>query len=137
MRKFLIAVTITSVAFFGGCAARPPVDPPSTVTVTASPSAEPDIKVTPPYNSNAETEYIKAIQGEFDLRLTEEEAQALINLGYSICGAAPQWSEILEIAIDENDLDAEFAAYLLGAAVASFCPEYRNDLLAWAESLES
>ena len=116
MRKWILALIATGVVFMGGC---------------SSPQNVPPLPVIETPVINVEEVFISTIEAEYG-DATPDQERVLIEFGYAVCNNAPDWDRI---AVEgANSPDPHMYGYIMGAAVASFCPQYSDSLIAWGST---
>lgn len=121
MSKVFLALIATSVVFLGGCT-------PSEPTYT------PPVVATPELPSNEEL-FIATIEKQFGPADAVTESN-LIEFGKIVCNLAPMWDAVIQAGID-GGLDGESVAFIVGASVPAFCPQYLPQLYTYIDSLNA
>lgn len=104
-----------------------------TVTVTASAAVPPPspAQVDSGTDSSADAQYIRLMRRKPNTYVDTATDAQLIELGHKACGVFDSGTTVREYAeyfVSKYPNDAEmrtFAAYIAGAAIASYCPEYQ------------
>lgn len=116
------ALTLSSAILFTGCSggdgesSSAPVAP---VTVTETIQPEETLSV-----SQMEEIYLATLRSEPTLFVGLPDDQ-LLDLGYQTCEVLNNGTSLEELSMQliTDDVDPEFAGYLIGAAITTLCPE--------------
>ena len=120
--KKIATITALSVAslFLVGCVAPTPTAAPAPAPYEAPAPAPYE----PPVASSEDTYY-----SVIETRFPGIPRSTAVNLGRSICSSLDSGASIIrvgEVAVS-NGFSYSDAGFIIGAAIASFCPQYESD----------
>lgn len=134
-RKLAAAFAATAMIFTLGACSSDGSSPNPTVTVTAAPAP-----TTPDYGSDvADQAFVSTLRGEFGALLSSSSDAKVISLGHGVCDDLDSQSGDVAAVLNyyitpPNAIDPYFAAYVIGASVPAYCPEYQPQVDAFIAS---
>lgn len=124
--KKIATITALSVAslFLVGCASSTPTATPAPAPAPYQAPVPEPAPYDPPVVSKEDIYY-----SVIETRFPGVPKSTAVNLGRSICSSLDSGASIIqvgEVAVS-NGFSYSDAGFLVGAAIASFCPEYESD----------
>lgn len=137
MKKILAATAAVALVLTLGACSSDNTDQGAGPTVTITEQApEPTFEPGGPVASAA---FVSVMRDQFPLETAGVSDSEIAALGQTTCGAINEYdgdiAALLNYLITPPDaMDPLFAAFVIGAAVPAFCPEYQDDVDAFTNS---
>lgn len=117
----LVVALFLGVGLFGGCSSD--AQPTATKTVTVAPTPKP----------TKNDLFLKVVRHKYPRLLSNTSNANLIRLAHSVCSAfdaGASWNDIVSMAMSStsNVRVATALGYVVGAGVATYCPQYTGQI---------